>query len=72
MRIETVNDLPKPIYLTIKQTAAALALSPWTLYRWISSGLLNERTGLRTLGKRRRRIDLDALRAAIERGELNV
>jgi excisionase family DNA binding protein len=59
-----------PRFVTIKEAAASIGLSTSTLYRWIESGKLTSKHGLRRLG-RSIRFDLDALRYAIARGDLS-
>jgi predicted DNA-binding transcriptional regulator AlpA len=59
----------EPAFLTPMQCAAKLQLSRWTIYHWISGGRLGTEQGLRRLG-RRRMIDWNALKEAIERGDL--
>jgi hypothetical protein len=44
-------------------------MSRWTIYHWISGGKLDAARGLRRVG-RRRFIDWEVLKAAIERGDL--
>lgn len=67
MELANMQDLPA--FLTPVQCAAKLQLSRWTIYHWISSGRLGTDQGLRRLG-RRRMIDWNVLKAAIERGDL--
>jgi len=62
-------SIHEPVFLTAQQCAARLQMSRWTIYHWISGGKLDTTKGLRRLG-RRRLIDWEALKAAIERGDL--
>jgi predicted DNA-binding transcriptional regulator AlpA len=57
-------------YLSVKQTAAKIGNSQWTLYHWIESGKLDEAHGLRRLGSRRL-IDWQVFQGCLERGEFN-
>ncbi len=57
------------VCLTVKQTAARLGVSPWTIYHWIESGKLGEARGLRKFGSRRL-IDWQVFKACLARGEL--
>jgi len=59
----------QPAFLTAEQCAARLQMSRWTIYHWISGGKLDTAKGLRRVG-RRRLIDWEVLKAAIERGDL--
>jgi excisionase family DNA binding protein len=67
--METPSVREEPVFLTTEQCAARLQMSRWTIYHWISDGKLDTAKGLRRVG-RRRLIDWDALKAAIERGDL--
>jgi predicted DNA-binding transcriptional regulator AlpA len=66
---ELANIQDQPAFLTPMQCAAKLQLSRWTIYHWISGGKLGTEQGLRRLG-RKRMIDWNALKVAIERGDL--
>jgi hypothetical protein len=57
------------VCLSVKQAAARIGLSPWTLYHWIENGKLDEARGLRRLG-RRRLIDWQVFQICLERGAL--
>jgi excisionase family DNA binding protein len=67
--MESSYDHEAPTFVTAPQCATLLHLSRWTIYHWISDGKLGVAQGLRRVG-RRRLIDWDVLKAAIERGEL--
>jgi predicted DNA-binding transcriptional regulator AlpA len=67
--MELANIQDQPAFPTPMQCAAKLQLSRWTIYHWISSGKLGTELGLRRLGHKRM-IDWNALRVAIERGDL--
>jgi predicted DNA-binding transcriptional regulator AlpA len=67
--MELANIQDQPAFLTPMQCAAKLQLSRWTIYHWISGGKLGTEQGLRRLG-RKRMIDWNALKVAIERGDL--
>jgi hypothetical protein len=66
--METPN-IHESVFLTAEQCAAKLQMSRWTIYHWISGWELDPTKGLRRVG-RRRLIDWDVLKAAIERGDL--
>jgi len=63
----TVHEAPN--FVTAPQCATLLHMSRWTIYHWISDGKLGVAQGLRRVG-RRRLIDWNVLKAAIERSEL--
>lgn len=67
--MEIPNVREEAVFLTTQQCAARLQMSRWTIYHWISGGKLDTARGLRRIG-RRRLIDWEVLKAAIERGEL--
>lgn len=56
--------------LTVKETAAKIGISTWTMYHWIESGKLDEARGLRRLG-RRRLIDWHVFYNCSQLGEFN-
>jgi excisionase family DNA binding protein len=60
---------PEEKWLAVKETAARLGISHWTIYHWIEAGKLDEERGLRKFG-RRRLIDWRVLKACLERAEL--
>lgn len=67
MGLQSIEE--RPAFLTPMQCAARLQLSRWTIYHWISGGRLGTEQGLRRVG-RKRLIDWDVLKTAIERGDL--
>lgn len=67
--METPNITDHGAFVTAPQCAILLHISQWTIYHWISDGKLGPAQGLRRVG-RRRLIDWEVLKAAIERGEL--
>ena len=67
--METPRVGSEPVFLTAEQCAGRLQMSRWTIYHWISGGKLDTAKGLRRIG-RRRLIDWEVLKAAIERGDL--
>jgi excisionase family DNA binding protein len=67
MELQSIRE--EPAFLTPMQCAARLQLSRWTIYHWISGGRLGTEQGLRRVG-RKRLIDWDVLKTAIERGDL--
>ncbi len=67
--METPSVGSEPGFLTAEQCAARLQMSRWTIYHWISDGKLDVAKGLRRVG-RRRLIDWNVFKAAIERGDL--
>lgn len=58
------------LYVSIREAAMMLGLSPSTLYEWSRLGRLTREHGLRRFG-RRVMVEMPVLRAAIERGELS-
>jgi excisionase family DNA binding protein len=67
--MEAPSIREQSVFLTAEQCAARLQMSRWTIYHWISGGKLDTAKGLRRIG-RRRLIDWEVLKAAIERGDL--
>jgi hypothetical protein len=67
--MELANIQDQPAFLTPMQCAAKLQLSRWTIYQWIGGGKLGTEQRLRPLGCKRM-IDWNALKGAIERGDL--
>jgi excisionase family DNA binding protein len=59
----------EPFYITVKQCAARIGLSYWTIYHWIADGKLTNERGLRHAG-RSVRIGWRVCRDALDRGEL--
>ncbi len=62
--------IDEKICLTVKQTAAKIGISHWTMYHWIEADKLAEAHGLRKFG-RRRLIDWRVFQGCLERGEFN-
>jgi predicted DNA-binding transcriptional regulator AlpA len=58
-----------PIYVNVKQCAARIGLSYWTLYHWIAEGKLTRERGLRYAG-RSVRIEWRVFKSSLDRGEL--
>ena len=56
-------------YVNVKQCAARVGLSYWTLYHWIAEGKLTRERGLRYAG-RNVRIEWEVIKESLDRGEL--
>jgi excisionase family DNA binding protein len=59
----------EPVYITVKQCAARVGLSYWTIYHWIADGKLTNERGLRHAG-RSVRIEWRVFKDALDRGKL--
>jgi excisionase family DNA binding protein len=64
-----VPERGEPFYITVKQCAARVGLSYWTIYHWIADGKLTTERGLRHAG-RSVRIEWRVFKDALDHGEL--